>query len=72
MNSKYMFIVAAMEVMLVGATAFATDSAFADEKKRNMVRTKGNHKQMLVEMINYQRMSSAKTPVHKFREKRTQ
>jgi hypothetical protein len=29
MNSKYMFIVAAMAVMLVGATAFATDDAFA-------------------------------------------
>ena len=28
-----MFIVAAMAVALVGATAFATDSAFADGKK---------------------------------------
>ena len=28
-----MFIVAAMAVMLVGATAFATDSAFATKKK---------------------------------------
>ena len=34
MNSKYMVIVAAMAVMLVGATAFATDSAFADGKKK--------------------------------------
>jgi hypothetical protein len=33
MNSKYMVIVAAMAVMLIGATAFATDSAFADGKK---------------------------------------
>jgi hypothetical protein len=33
MNTKYMFIVAAMAVMLIGATAFATDSAFADKKK---------------------------------------
>jgi hypothetical protein len=34
MNNKYMFIVAAtMAVALVGATAFATDSAFADGKK---------------------------------------
>jgi long-subunit acyl-CoA synthetase (AMP-forming) len=33
MNTKYMVIVAAMAVMLVGATAFATDSAFADKKK---------------------------------------
>jgi hypothetical protein len=34
MNSKYMLIVAAMAVMLVGATAFATDSSFADGKKK--------------------------------------
>ena len=33
MNTKYMVIVAAMAVMLTGATAFATDSAFADGKK---------------------------------------
>ena len=30
-----MFVVAAMAVMLVGATAFATDSAFADGKKKH-------------------------------------
>jgi hypothetical protein len=34
MNSKYMVVVAAMAVMLIGATAFATDSAFADGKKK--------------------------------------
>jgi hypothetical protein len=34
MNSQYMFVVAAMAVMLVGATAFATDNAFADGKKK--------------------------------------
>jgi hypothetical protein len=34
MNSKYMVIVAAMAVMLIGATAFATDNAFADGKKK--------------------------------------
>ena len=34
MNTKYMVIVAAMTVMLVGAIALATtDSAFADGKK---------------------------------------
>ena len=33
MNTKYMFIVAAMAVMLVGATALATEDAFADKKK---------------------------------------
>ena len=34
MNAKYMFIVAAMAVMLIGATALATDDAFADGKKK--------------------------------------
>jgi hypothetical protein len=29
MNSKYMVVISAMAVMLIGATAFATDSAFA-------------------------------------------
>ena len=34
MNSKYFVIVVAMAVMLIGATAFATDSAFAGVKKK--------------------------------------
>jgi hypothetical protein len=35
MNTKYMFIVAAMAVMLVGATALATsESAFASDKNQ--------------------------------------
>jgi hypothetical protein len=34
MNTKYMVVVAAMAVMLIGVTAFATDSAFADGKKK--------------------------------------
>jgi hypothetical protein len=34
MNSRYMVVVATMTVMLIGATAFATDSAFADGKKK--------------------------------------
>ena len=33
MNTKYMFIVAAMTVMLIGATALAAQDAFADGKK---------------------------------------
>ena len=33
MNTKYMFIVAAMAVMLVGATALATEDVFAGKKK---------------------------------------
>jgi hypothetical protein len=32
MNSKYMFIVGAMAVMLIGATVLATDDAFAEKK----------------------------------------
>ena len=35
MNTKYMVVIAAMAVMLIGATAFATDSAFADGKKKH-------------------------------------
>jgi hypothetical protein len=34
MNTKYLVIVAAMAVMLIGATALATEDAFADGKKR--------------------------------------
>jgi hypothetical protein len=34
MNTKYLVVVAAMAIMLIGATAFATDSAFADKKKK--------------------------------------
>jgi hypothetical protein len=33
MNTKYMFIVAAMTVMFIGATALATEDAFAGKKK---------------------------------------
>lgn len=34
MNTKYFVVVAAMAAMLIGATAFATDSAFAEGKKK--------------------------------------
>lgn len=33
MNTKYMFVVAAMAVILIGATALATEDAFAGKKK---------------------------------------
>jgi hypothetical protein len=33
MHTKYMFVVAAMAVMLIGATALVTDDAFADKKR---------------------------------------
>jgi hypothetical protein len=35
MNTKYLVVVAAMAVMLVAATAFATDSAFADKNRKH-------------------------------------
>jgi hypothetical protein len=35
MNTKYLVVVAAMAVMLVATTALATDSAFADKKRRD-------------------------------------
>jgi hypothetical protein len=34
MNTKYFVVVTAMAVMLIGVTAFATDSAFAGGKKK--------------------------------------
>jgi hypothetical protein len=71
MNSKYMFIVASMAVMLVGATAFSTDSAFADGKKK-YVKNQATSQANACGNDNYHCMSSAKTPVHKVREKRTQ
>jgi hypothetical protein len=39
MNTKYLVVVAAMAVMLVAATALATDSAFADKKKGGYKKT---------------------------------
>ena len=42
MNTKYMVIVAAMAVMLIGATALATDDAFATKKKYNQVTSQAN------------------------------
>jgi hypothetical protein len=45
MNTKYMFVVAAMTVMLIGATALATTDAFADGKKKygkNQVTSQAN------------------------------
>ena len=46
MNSKYMVVVVAMAVMLIGATAFATDDAFADKRK------KGYEKSQAVSQVN--------------------
>jgi hypothetical protein len=38
MDTKYMFIVAAMAVMLIGATALATEDAFAKYGKSQVVK----------------------------------
>jgi hypothetical protein len=46
MNAKYMVIVAALAVMMIGATALATDDAFADKKK------KGYEKSQAVSQVN--------------------
>ncbi len=35
MNTKYLVVVAAMAVMLVAATALATDNAFADKNRKH-------------------------------------
>jgi hypothetical protein len=35
MNTKYLVVVAAVTVMLVAATVLATDSAFADKKRKH-------------------------------------
>ena len=35
MNTKYLVLVAAMAVMLIGATALATDDAFAGKKRHD-------------------------------------
>jgi hypothetical protein len=47
MNSKYMLVVAALAVMLIGATAITTDDAFADKKKRG-----GYEKSQAVSQVN--------------------
>ena len=47
MNTKYMVIVAAMAVMLIGATALATDDAFADKKKKSY------EKNQVTSQVNY-------------------
>jgi hypothetical protein len=47
MNTKYMVVVAAMAIMLIGATALATDDAFADKKKKSY------EKSQAVSQVNY-------------------
>jgi hypothetical protein len=71
MNTKYMVIVAAMTVMLIGATALATsESAFAGGR-RSTERIKQSRKQTTVVTDSCQRMLDAKTLHLKFRPTRT-
>ena len=47
-----MVVVAAMAVMLIGATAFATDSAFADKKRHDDKKKGGYEKSQAVAQKN--------------------
>jgi hypothetical protein len=51
MNAKYMVVVAAMAVMLIGATALATEDAFADKKRHDDKKSYG--KSQAVAQNNY-------------------
>jgi hypothetical protein len=52
MNTKYMFIVAAMAIMLIGATALATEDAFADKKRHDDKKKGGYEKSQAVSQVN--------------------
>jgi hypothetical protein len=52
MNSKYMVVVAAIAVMLIGATAFAIDDAFADKKRHDEKKKGGYEKSQAVSQVN--------------------
>lgn len=51
MNTKHLAVVAALAVMLIGATALATDDAFAD-KKRHDKKKGGYEKSQAVSQVN--------------------
>jgi hypothetical protein len=53
MNTKYMVIVSALAVMLIGATALATDDAFADKKRHDDKKKGGYEKSQAVSQANY-------------------
>jgi hypothetical protein len=52
MNTKYMVIVAALAVMMIGATALATDDAFADKKRHDDKKKGGYEKSQAVSQVN--------------------
>jgi hypothetical protein len=43
MNTKYMVVIAAMAVMLIGATAIASEDAFAKKKENNQAVSQVNN-----------------------------
>jgi hypothetical protein len=53
MNTKYMVVVAAMAVMLIGATALATEDAFADKKRHDDKKRGGYEKSQATAQANY-------------------
>jgi hypothetical protein len=53
MNTKYMVVVAAMAVMLIGATALATEDAFADKKRHDDKKKGGYEKSQATAQTNY-------------------
>jgi hypothetical protein len=52
MNTKYMVIVAALAVMMIGATAIATEDAFADKKRHDDKKKGGYEKSQAVSQVN--------------------
>jgi hypothetical protein len=52
MNTKYMVVVAAMAVMLIGATALATEDAFADKKRHDDKKKGGYERGQAVSQVN--------------------
>ena len=53
MKTKHMVVVAAMAVMLIGATALATDDAFADKKRHDDQKKGGHENGQAVSQSNY-------------------
>jgi hypothetical protein len=53
MNTKYMVVVAAMAVMLIGATALATEDAFANKKRHDDKKKGGYEKSQATAQANY-------------------
>jgi hypothetical protein len=64
MNTKYMVIVSALAVMLIGATALATDDAFADKKRHDDKKKGGYEKSQAVSQKNY--CGNGKLPMYVF------